>query len=40
MSSYFNFNLNRYAFTPLLDASDDEEEEREPQTPHEAFGIV
>jgi len=30
-------NNQRYAFTPLLDASDDEEEEREPQTPHEAF---
>jgi hypothetical protein len=30
-------NNQRYAFTPLLDASDDEEEEREPQTPYEAF---
>ncbi|CAG2121887.1 unnamed protein product, partial [Medioppia subpectinata] len=30
-------NNQRYAFTPLLDASEDEDEDREQQIPHEAF---
>lgn len=30
--------MDRYAFTPLLDASEDEDEEREQPIPYDAFG--
>ncbi|CAG2177573.1 unnamed protein product [Oppiella nova] len=30
-------NNQRYAFTPLLDASEDEDDDRDQQIPHEAF---
>ncbi|CAG2105504.1 unnamed protein product [Medioppia subpectinata] len=33
-------NNQRYAFTPLLDASEDEDEDREQQIPHEAFVVI